>query len=108
MWHEGIAKWGSIKIVSCMYIHLKEIANNIPIFMFSDSCGGQSRNSNMYAILLYSVQQLDIPMITLNFFESGHSVRESDSVRAHIEHAAKYVNIYDPSGWYTVVHLNDI
>lgn len=30
---------------------------------------------------------------------------ECDSVHAHIENAAKNVNIYDPSGWYTVVQM---
>lgn len=105
MWHEGIAKRGSVEVGYCLYLHLKEIANNIPVYMFSDSCGGQNRNSNMCAMLLYAVQKLDIPLITHNFFESGHSVIECDSVHAHIEHAARHVNIFDPSGWYTAVQM---
>lgn len=73
--------------------------------MFLDSCGEQNRNSNMCTILLYAVQQLEIPMITQCFFEFGHSVMECDLVNAHIEQATKYVNIYDPSGWYTEVQM---
>lgn len=105
MWHESIAKRGSIEIASCMYLHLQNIANNKPVFMFSNTCGGQNRNVNFCAMLLYAVHKFDIPVITQHFFEPGHSVMECDSVHAHIENAAKNVNIYDPSGWYTVVQL---
>jgi len=105
LWHESIAKRGSIEIASCMYQHLQNIANNKPVFMFSDTCGGQNLNVNFCALLLYAVHKFDIPVITQHFFEPGHSVMECDSVHAHIENATKNVNIYDPSGWYTVVQL---
>lgn len=72
MWHEGIAKRGSIEIASCMYLHLQNIANNKPVFMFSDTCGGQNRNVNFCAMLLYAVHKFDIPGITQHFFEPGH------------------------------------
>jgi len=56
-------------------------------------------------MVLYAAQKFDIPVITQNFFEPRHSVMECDSVHAHIENAAKNMNIYDPSEWYTVVQL---
>lgn len=75
------------------------------MFTFSDTCGGQNHDVNFCAMLLYAVDKIDIPVITQHFFEPGHSVMECDSVHAHIEYAAKSVNTYDPSGWYTVVQL---
>ncbi|CAH2237441.1 jg3570 [Pararge aegeria aegeria] len=71
----------------------------------SDTCGGQNRNVNLAAVLLYAVQILDIPEIEQGYFEPGHSMMEVDSVHAHIETSSKNVNIYHPSGWYTAVRM---
>ena len=103
MWHEGVAKRGSIEIASCIYQELNKIADGHPIILFSDACGGQNRNINMCTMFLYAVQTMNIPVIDQCFFEAGHSVMECDSVHANIERAAKNINIYDPSGWFTVV-----
>lgn len=71
----------------------------------SDTCGGQNRNVNITAMFLYAVQTLDIEIIDHFFFEPGHSQMECDSVHAHIESASKNIEIFDPSGWYTVVRM---
>jgi len=41
--------------------------------MFSDMCGGQNRNQNIAAVLLYVVQSIDhINAIEQKFLEKGH------------------------------------
>ena len=43
------------------------------ISMFSDMCGGQNRNQNIAAVLLYVVQSIDhINAIEQKFLEKGH------------------------------------
>lgn len=74
-------------------------------YLFSDSCSGQNRNRYIVACLLYTVTTLNIDNIHHVFFEPGHSFMEVDSVHARIEKCGQKLNIYDPSGWYTVVKM---
>jgi hypothetical protein len=72
MWHEGIAKRGSIEISSCIFNYLRGNADGKEWNFFSDTCGGQNRNLNVATMFLYSVQFLNIPVVNHMFFESGH------------------------------------
>lgn len=103
MWHEGTANRGSNEIASCLWKYLNINANGKEVVLFSDTCGGQNRNANMAAFCLYAVNHLDIPVINHMFFEPGHSQMEVDNIHAQIEKAKKNVDIYDPSGWYTLI-----
>lgn len=106
MWHEGMAGRGSDEVASCLYMYFRQHCDGKPFVLMSDTCGGQNRNVNISAMLLYSVQSLDIPKIDHCYFEPGHSMMECDSVHAHIERCSKNINIFDPVGWYTVVRMS--
>lgn len=105
MWHEGFAGRGSNEVASCLFDYLKIAQNGKPVIMMSDTCGGQNRNINVSAFLLYCVQTLDIPVIDHCFFEPGHSMMEVDSVHAQIGKSTKRVEIMDPNGWFTAVDM---
>ena len=107
MWHEGVAKRGSIEVASCLWNYLQKLQNSEnDVNFFSDTCGGQNRNVNMVSMWLYAVSHLNIKIINHFFFEPGHSQMECDSVHAKIETKSKNVEIFDPSGWYTLVRLS--
>jgi len=62
------------------------------IAMFSDMCGGQNRNQNIAAMLLYVFQSIDhINVIERKFLEKGHrpTYMECDSMHSAIEFAHK-------------------
>lgn len=105
MWHEGVAKRGSIEIASCLWDYMIKLENSNEVNFFSDTCGGQNRNINMVSTFLYAVVQLRIETLNHFFFEPGHSQMECDSVHAQIEKKSKNIDIFHPSGWYTVVRL---
>lgn len=100
-------KLGSVEIGSCIWKYLSHSKNqeNQRIIFFSDTCGGQNRNVYITTMFLHAINNLDIPIISNLFFESGHSQMECDSVHAHIEERSKNIDIFNPSGWYTVVRM---
>jgi len=105
MWHEGVAGRGSDEIASCMLDYIESLpAHSEHVYMFSDTCGGQNRNIQMYAALLRACQTLpNIQSITQYMMESGHSQMECDSVHSTIERACRKIDIYTPQEYYTVV-----
>lgn len=103
MWHEGLANRGSNEVASCLWHFLQAEKINKEVVFFSDTCGGQNRNANVAAFCLHAVKYLDIPVINQMFFEPGHSQMEVDNIHAQIEKKKKNVDIFDPSGWYTLI-----
>lgn len=103
MWHEGIAKRGSIEVGSSLLDYLKIHSNGKPFALMSDTCGGQNRNAFVAAMLLYCVKNFNIPCIDHCFYEPGHSFMECDSVHAAIERFGKKKEIFVPSQWYSTV-----
>ena len=69
------------------------------VFLFSDTCGGQNRNQNVAALLLYAVQTLAVKVITHNFLESGNTMMECESMHAAIEKEKKYQDVSTVSDW---------
>jgi len=68
--------------------------------MFSDTCGGQNRNQNIAAVLLYAVQSIDhINVIEQKFLEKGHTYMECDSMHSAIEFAQKNSSALCVSAW---------
>lgn len=65
------------------------IANGKKIVLMSDGCVGQNKNSIVSAVLMYSMEVLNIPEIEHAFFEKGHSFMECDSVHSSIETGTK-------------------
>ncbi|KAJ8877184.1 hypothetical protein PR048_021638 [Dryococelus australis] len=88
----------SKKKTPCLLKELQNITDGEPIYLFSDTCGGQNRNANMCTMLLHAVKTLNIPTIDHCVFKPGHSQLECDSVPANIERTSKNVHIYNPSG----------
>lgn len=104
VWSEINGKRGSNEIGS---IILKYIQSEIPenateLSMFSDTCGGQNRNQQMAAALLYAVQNTHLQIIEQKFLESGHSHMECDSMHAAIEYASKNREIFMLRDWIDV------
>ena len=74
--------------------------------MFSDTCGGQNRNQNVAAVLLYAVQSIDhIRVIEQKFLEKGHTYMECDSMHSAIEFAHKNSSVFCVSAWKTIFEV---
>ena len=102
-WPEIEGKRGSCEIGTCLYTHLKQLPEEISeVILYSDTCGGQNRNQNVAALLLYTVQTTHINVLHQKFLESGHSEMEVDSMHSAIERAKKYVPVYTALDWHTI------
>lgn len=103
MWHEGTAQRGSAEVGSCVYnFILKNVEASVKEFsFFSDNCAGQNRNRNIAALYLYCAINYKIK-IRHTFLEKGHTQNEGDSIHSVIERAARNIDIYVPSQWYTL------
>lgn len=101
LWHEGVSGRGSDEIASCLYSHLESVKTKM-VTAYSDSCGGQNRNSNV-ACMFMSLVQLhpNIEVVDHKFLEPGHTHLECDSDQAVIEKKKKgtEVNIFTPRDW---------
>lgn len=98
VWDELNGNKGSNEIGSCLITYLKSLPKTVRhIASFSDTCGGQNRNRNIVAAMLYAVQMIDnLDTIDLKFMESGHSYLDADSMHARIEESRHHKRIYTP------------
>ncbi|KAE8742480.1 hypothetical protein FOCC_FOCC011976 [Frankliniella occidentalis] len=107
MWHEGEAMRGANEIASCIFEHVKTA---IPpgvteIYLFSDCCSGQNRNSVVCA-MFHVALQVHPTVKTINhvFLVPGHTRMECDAKHAVIERAKKKEEVINvPSDYYQLV-----
>lgn len=102
-WTEINGKRGSNEIGSCLlkwFISLpKDITN---VTLYSDTYGGQNRNHNIMALMIYIVQTSHIEQIEHTFLESSHTMMEVDSIHSAIENAKIHVPVFDVQDWLTM------
>lgn len=99
-WNELNGKRGSSEIGSILFKYINSIPQNITeLSLFSDTCGGQNRNQNVAAILLYAVRSTHLQVIEQKFLESGHTYMECDSMHSSIEHSKKYRSVFIMNDW---------
>lgn len=109
MWFETIAGRGANQIASCLYKHLTtQIPRNVErVIYYSDTCGGQNRNSHVAAMFTWFMQLGDcnIQIIDHKFMVPGHSHMEVDTDHGKIEKRKKKteINIYHPHDWMQLV-----
>ena len=103
MWHEGECGRGSSEISTCVYSYLLQLNPEVKhAVLYSDTCGGQNRNSAFSTMCLHAVSTLPLSTIDHKYMESGHSQMECDSVHAAVETARRKVPVYSPDGYYTL------
>lgn len=67
---------------------------------YSDTCGGQNRNKNIVAAILFAINHLqNLETIDVKYMESGHSYLEADSMHATIERSRKHKKMYTTQEW---------
>lgn len=109
LWHEGLSKRGSSEISTCLYKYLMTLdLNNIEeVFLFSDGCSGQNKNSAIATMLLHVVlTSKNIRMISLRFFEPYHGQNEGDSAHSAIQTSISAAgDLFVPSQLIPVIRL---
>ncbi|KAK4881094.1 hypothetical protein RN001_004413 [Aquatica leii] len=88
MRHEVIAGRGANQVGSCLYSHL---ISNIPpevkqVILYSDTCGGQNKNSHLVAMFFTLLQNSgSLEILDHKFLVSGHTHMECDTDHSLIE-----------------------
>lgn len=107
VWYETIAARGANQIASCLYKH---ICTMVPpctkhITFYSDTCGGQNRNSHVTAMFTWVMQNTPVQTIDHKFMISGHSHLEVDTDHGIIEKKKKKtdIEIYHPHDWIQLI-----
>lgn len=88
VWHEAVAARGANQIASCIYKHLEtSVSDNTKhIIFYSDTCGGQNRNSHVSCMFTWVLQKhRTIKTIDHKFMIPGHSHLEVDTDHGIIE-----------------------
>lgn len=105
-WTKINGKHGSSEIGSCLLKWIQTLPTEVTnITLYSDSCGGQNRNHNIMALMIYIIQTTNIIQIQHTFMESGHSMMEVDSMHSAIENAKRNVPIYTVQDWLTIFQV---
>lgn len=107
VWYETIAARGANQIASCLFKHLKTYVpeNTKHVIFYSDTCGGQNRNSHVSSMFTWALQKLDIDIIDHKFMVPGHSHLEVDTDHSIIEKKKKKTDlqIYHPHDWIQLI-----
>lgn len=109
VWDECSGKKGSLEIGTCLLKYLFELPKSVKhVSSFSDTCGGQNRNKNVCAAMLYAVNKINnLQIVDLKYMETGHSYLEADAMHATIERTRKHKKIYTTREWALLYHLQD-
>uniref|UniRef100_A0A6P7GSL1 Uncharacterized protein LOC114346224 isoform X2 n=1 Tax=Diabrotica virgifera virgifera TaxID=50390 RepID=A0A6P7GSL1_DIAVI len=80
MWYETIFGRGANQIASCLYKELLEIPPQVKeISLYSDTCGGQNKNSHLIAIFMVLMVNSGLNTLDHKFLIPGHTRMECDS-----------------------------
>lgn len=104
VWSENDAKKGSNEVGSCLLHFFETMAKEgvTEFWLYSDNCGGQNRNKNVFAAFLYAAAKLNVN-IKMTYLEVGHTQNEGDSVHAMIEKYAKAQKVYTVKQWIEMI-----
>lgn len=107
IWYETIAARGANQIASCLYKHLQTYLpeNTKHVIFYSDTCGGQNRNSHVSSMFTWTLQKHNIAIIDHKFMIPGHSHLEVDTDHGIIEKKKKKteLQIYHPHDWIQLI-----
>lgn len=108
MWSETDGGRGSNQIASCIAQHLnKQLPPNVKhVVLYSDTCGGQNKNSVMLGMCLSVVKNsTHLETIDHKFLVPGHTHMECDADHALIEKKKKKskMPIFHPHDWMQLV-----
>ncbi len=104
LWSEIDGKRGSNEIGSCLLQFIRGLPPEISkLRLFCDSCGGQNRNQNVAAALLWAAQKSRMNEIVINFLETGHTQMQCDSMHAAIENEKRHKAVYCLNDWVNIM-----
>lgn len=110
VWHEGQGRRGSCEITTCLFRYLCNLNTKSvteEVFLFSNGCRGQNKNSAIATMLLHAVtRSVNISFISLKFVEPYHGQNEGDSAHSAISSALKTAStVYVPSKLKSIIRL---
>ena len=105
LWSENNAKKGANEVASSLLMFLKDLqqAGIKDVYLFCDRCAGQNCNRIIFLMLSLAVQWFLFDSINLNFFVTGHSQNENDTIHALVERDARKLNTSTLDQWETVI-----
>jgi len=108
MWHEAVAGRGANEIASFLFKHLiNNTPNNVTeVTFYSDTYGGQNKNSHVSSMFLKIIHMLpNVNIINHKFLVPGHTHMECDVDHSLIEKQKKKIQIpiFHPHDWYQLV-----
>ena len=97
-WPETTVHRGSNEVASVPFHYLKKLKDIDTVYLFSDSCGGQNKNTNIIHFLYLLVKQGNFKRIQHVFPVRGHSFLPCDRDFGLIEQKKRRVDrIYTPN-----------
>lgn len=103
VWHEAVAKRGSVEVVSCLktWIDMEYAKGDFTkLIVVSDNCAGQNKNINLVLYYLRELHQARLFEITHFYLIPGHSYMACDRAFGNIERKVTSLGvIYTPEDY---------
>ena len=104
VWPENTAGRGSSEVVSCLNHYFENLVGIDTVVLFSDSCGGQNKNSTVIQYLYTLVKLGKFKCIRHVFPIRGHSFLPCDRDFAKTESKKRRIErLYTPDHWMQVI-----
>ena len=110
MWPEHVSGRGTNEVASSVinYIKQKVEEGKTIVFLMSDNCPGQNKNTIMATMMWHCMRTLPLERLEHGFLEKGHTQNENDSIHATITCKSKHQTIYTPEQWYQIARMSRI
>ena len=97
VWHEGVAGRATEEASNSYWQFLLTNWNKKHITIFADNCVGQNKYWTLLSMLMKAVHsaQLALQILTLKFFEPGHTSMSADSVHRGINRQLGKRSVFD-------------
>ncbi|KAE8741241.1 hypothetical protein FOCC_FOCC013228 [Frankliniella occidentalis] len=106
MWHEAEGGRGANQVGSALFKYILSLPDEVEhLIMWSDTCGGQNKNSIINSALVTALsRKKTLKVIDQKFLVPGHTHLECDGDHAVIENKKRQApEIHVPRDWYNLV-----
>ena len=93
LWHEGISGRNAEDVASVFLTYLRKFENINETTIWLDNCSAQAKNWWLFTCLVYEVNRRNgnYEIITLKYFEPGHTFMSADSFHHLVEQGMRKV-----------------
>lgn len=91
VWHEAVSGRSKDDIISTFYNFLLTARDVENVTIWLDNCSAQNKNWSLFSFFIYLINsaEVNLTVLTLKYFQSGHTFMSSDAFHHQVEMSLK-------------------